>query len=116
MRPVWQWCEVSIGSWDPRGVWLFASRKIQRKNGFSSNLVARMLLGGFLDVRHYAAEVVAFSCLERRELLERLQVLQPQHLADRQHIPVVLEGSYRTSERPAKAHSGLLVNADRLLE
>src|SRR5262245_12745734 len=53
-------------------------------------LVARRSGARLLDLLHDAGKVVRLWRLERRELLERLQVLHPQLLADGQHVPVVL--------------------------
>src|SRR5262245_36594393 len=55
--------------------------------------------GRLLDLLHDAAEIVALGWLERRELLERLQVFHPQLLADGQHVPVVLERGCGGTER-----------------
>src|SRR5215475_3420640 len=83
---------------------------------FGMALFAHMTGRCLLDLLQDLAEVVALGSLQRRELLERLQVLQPQLLPDRQDVPVVLEGRYRAAERTAEAHRRLLVDADRLLE
>jgi hypothetical protein len=47
------------------------------------SLVARVTLGCLFDLGHDAAEVVALRRLERRELLERLQVFEPRSKANR---------------------------------
>ena len=39
-----------------------------------------------------AVKVVGLRCLQRWELLERIEFLHPQHLADGQHVPVVQVG------------------------
>src|ERR1700745_70828 len=54
-------------------------------------LVAAVGRMGLLDLPKDASEIVAFRRLQRRELLVGGQVLQPQLLADRQHVPVILE-------------------------
>src|SRR4029077_2616786 len=55
-------------------------REKQRGARPTSALIARVLLGRLFDLGHDTAEVVALRRLERRELLERLQVLEPQLL------------------------------------
>ena len=62
------------------------------------------------------SQVVGCRLLQRRVRLVRLEVLQPQLLADGQHVPVVLKGGHRGGECTAQAHRRLLVDADRLLE
>src|SRR4029077_2514476 len=91
-------------------------RETQRGTEITSSLIARVLCGGFFDFRHDATEVVRLGRLERRELLECLQVVEPQLLANRQHIPIVLEGGDRTAQRTAESHGRLLVDTNRLLE
>jgi hypothetical protein len=81
-----------------------------------SFLIAWSAGSRLLDLLHDATEIVGLRRLQRRELLERFQVLQPQLLANWQKVPVVLESGDRTAERTANAHGCLLVNADRLLE
>ena len=77
---------------------------------------ARVTASALLDLLQDLTEVVALWCLQRRELLVGQQVLLPQLLTDRQHVPVILEGGRRGAERAAQAHRRLLVDADRLLE
>src|SRR5262245_20176707 len=79
-----------------------------------TRLVARGAMR--LDLLHHLTEVVGRWSLQRRELLVRQQMLEPQLLTDGQHVPVVLEGRHRTAERTAQAHRRLLVCADVLLE
>jgi len=74
-------------------------------------LFARGVVSGLLDLFQDAAEVVALGRLQRRELLVRHQVFQPQLLADGQHIPVILEGCHGGAECTAHAHRRLLVDA-----
>src|SRR5215471_4307089 len=71
-------------------------------------LVARGAGVGLLDLFQDLAEVVALRSLQRRELFVRHQMLLPQLLTDREHVPVVLEGRYRTAQRPTHAHCRLL--------
>src|SRR4029077_3665182 len=68
------------------------------------SLVAAVSCIRLLDLRKDATEVVAFRRLQRRELLVGRQVLQPKLLADRQHVPVILESRHRTSQRATEAH------------
>ncbi len=42
-----------------------------------------------LHLLQNAVQVVAFRSLQRRELLERIELLHPQQLADGEHVPVV---------------------------
>ncbi len=43
-------------------------------------------------------------------------MLEPQLLADGQHIPVVLKRGHGGGERTAEGHGGLLIDPDGLLE
>src|SRR5882757_561507 len=52
-----------------------------------------------LDLLHHLVEVVARRVLHRRELLVGLKLLQPQRLADWQHVPIVDVGSGRRADR-----------------
>src|SRR5664279_5309923 len=48
------------------------------------------------DLLQYLVEVVGFRSLQRRERYEGLEFLQPQLLADRQHVPVIdVSGAWR---------------------
>src|SRR5690242_8274738 len=75
-------------------------RVSRRSRSFSSDrrtvrhdsLVAAVSGIRFFDLIKYLAEVVALGRLQRRELFVACQVLLPQALADRQHVPVVLHG------------------------
>src|SRR5262249_50105904 len=91
-------------------------REEQRGAKTTSALVTRVLHGRLFDFLHNTAEVVAFRRLKRRVLLERLQVLEPQLLADRQHVPVIEERGHGTPECATNAHRRLLVDTNRLLE
>src|SRR5215831_18071247 len=91
-------------------------RENQRGAKRTNQLIAWVLRDRLFDFLHNAAEVVALRRLERWELFECLQVLEPQLLTDRQHVPVVLEGSHRTTQRATNAHGRLLVDTNRLLE
>src|SRR6185312_1669200 len=51
-----------------------------------------------LDLLHHLFEVVARRVLHRRELLVGLKLLQPQRLADRQHVPIVDVGGGRRTD------------------
>ena len=73
----------------------------QRGAKRTNPLIARVLRGRLFDLSHDAAEIVGLRRLERRELLERRQMREPQLLTDRQEVPVVQEGSGRTAERTA---------------
>ena len=94
-----------------QGAHLIASRSSR-----GASLVARVTGIGLLNLLQDSAEVVGLRSLQRGELLVRQQMLLPQPLADRQHIPVVLEGGHRRAERTANAHGRLHVDADCLLE
>src|SRR5262249_22938327 len=50
-------------------------------------LLARVVRGP--DLRHDLIQVPALPRLKRRELLVALELLEPQQLADGQHVPVV---------------------------
>ena len=51
-----------------------------------------------LDLLHHLVEVVARRVLHRRELLVGLKLLQPQRLADWQHVPIVDVGGGRRAD------------------
>src|SRR5215471_9295571 len=70
-------------------------------------LIAPVTHVGFLDLLQDAAQIVGLGRLQRRELLVRQQVLQPQLLTDRQHVPVVQEGGSWAAERTANAEGRL---------
>ena len=71
---------------------------------------------GFLDLFDDPTEVAGLRSLQWRVLYIRFEVLQPQLLADGQHVPVVLERGHGGGERTAQAHSRLLADPDCLLE
>ena len=50
-----------------------------------------------------AVQVVGLRRLQRRELLERIEFLHPQQLADGQHVPVVQIGGNGEASAPPKA-------------
>ena len=41
--------------------------------------------------------------------MSRFEVLQPKLLANRKHIPVILEGRHRPPQRAAQSHGALLL-------
>src|SRR5215208_4207002 len=53
----------------------------------------------FPDLLHHLIEVVACRVLHRRKLLVGLKLLQPQRLADWQHVPIVDVGGGRRADR-----------------
>src|SRR5208337_3235550 len=59
---------------------------------------------GFLELLQDRTEVVALGRLQRRELPVRHEVLHPQLLPDRQHVPIVLERGHGGAERTSQAH------------
>src|SRR5215510_210727 len=69
------------------------------RDGRLTRSFARVTAGALLDLLQDLTEVVALRRLQRWELLVRRQVLQPQLLADRQHVPVILERCCRCAER-----------------
>src|SRR6266487_1318254 len=81
---------------------------------FSRSLgrVARHLLELFHDL----VQVVARRILHWRELLVRLELLQPQLLADGQQVPVVYVSRDRPGERAAEPEIRLFLVAPRRLE
>src|SRR5580693_4726488 len=85
--------------WTPTSGHRFVSRLLAR--------VARRL--GFLHLIDNLTQVVRLRSLQWRVLYVRLEVLQPQLLANRQHVPVVLKCGHRGGERTAQTHRGLLV-------
>src|SRR5262245_28013305 len=78
-------------------------------------LLARALAAAF-DLIHHLREVVARRGLQRRKRLERLEPLEPQLLADGQHVPVVQEGRRRSAQRASHGHSALRIETNSLLE
>jgi hypothetical protein len=92
-------------------------------------------VGGALSVDHQpiAGDVAAFgdreargspgtrkwtgsSCIRRRELLLGIEFLEPELLADGQHVPVVEIGGARRTKRTAQSRGRFFNLADRLLE
>ena len=65
---------------------------------------------------HQNCEVVARRRLQRRELLVGLELLQPQQLADGQHVPVVQISGARAARAPPIAKAGLLICPDGIFE
>jgi hypothetical protein len=55
----------------------------------------------FFELVHHLIEVIARRILHRRELLVGFELLQPQRLADGQHVPVVDVRADRSSESAA---------------
>ena len=70
----------------------------------------------FPDLLHDLLEVVAGRALQRRERNVTRKLLQPQRLADRQHVPVIHIGGGRRSNRPAQSCERLVLRADGSLE
>src|SRR5271166_1195683 len=68
------------------------------------------------DLLHNLNEVIAFRGLQRRELSEGLQLLQPQLLTYRQHVPVVDIRSTRGCKCTADGQHRLLRFSYGLLE
>src|SRR4029077_13587313 len=67
----------------------------------ASELLARVPLT-LLELFHDLIQVVARWILERGELLVGFQLLEPQHLADGQQVPVVYVSRDRPGERAAE--------------
>ena len=59
------------------------------------------------NLLHDLFQVVARRILQRRERNVALELLQPQGLADGQHVPVIDIGGGRRSKRPAHTEHGL---------
>ncbi len=77
--------------------------------------IARMTRAGNLplagvDLLHHLGQVVGRRRLHGRKLLKGLQVTQRNSLADRQDVPVVLEGGHRPGECTTNRHRRLLVS------
>src|SRR5258705_8196387 len=81
----------------------------------ASKLLARVPLT-LLELFHDLIQVVARRILKGRELPVGFQLLQPQHLPDRQQIPVVYVSRDRPGERAAEPESRLFLIAPRRLE
>ena len=64
-----------------------------------------------LELLHDLIQVVARRILKRRELLVGLELLQPQHLADGQQVPVVDVSRDRPGERAAEPETRLFLVA-----
>src|SRR6266566_1612015 len=69
-----------------------------------------------LELLHDLRQVVARRILQGRELLVGLELLQPQHLADGQQVPVVYPGRDRPGERAGHPELRLFLLAHRRLE
>ena len=54
----------------------------------------------FPDLLHDLLQIVARRILQRRERDVALELLQPQRLADGQHVPVIVIGGGRRSRSP----------------
>src|ERR1700720_2078433 len=78
-------------------------------------LLARVPLT-LLELFHDLIQVVARRILKRGELLVGFQLLEPQHLADGQQVPVVDVGRDRPGERAAEPEIRLFLVAPRRLE
>ena len=69
-----------------------------------------------LNLLHDLLQVVAGRILQRREVDVGLKLLQPQRLADGQHVPVIDIGGGGRSKRPAHTEERLVLRTDRSLE
>src|ERR1700730_929892 len=78
-------------------------------------LLARVPLT-LLELFHDLIQVVARRILKGGKLLVGFQLLQPQHLPDRQQVPVVYESRDRPGERAAHPKTRLFLIAPRRLE
>src|SRR5882672_7282714 len=81
----------------------------------ASKLLARVPLT-LLELFHDLIQVVARRILKRGELLVGFQLLEPQHLADGQQVPVVYVSRNRPGERAAEPETRLFLVAPRRLE
>src|SRR3984893_19439711 len=81
----------------------------------ASELLARVPLT-LLELFHDLIQVVARRILKRGELLVGFQLLEPQHLADGQQVPVVYVSADRPGERAAEPETRLFLLAPRRLE
>src|SRR5215471_2072713 len=61
----------------------------------------------FFDLLHDLIEIVTRRILQWRVVDVGLQLLQPQRLADRQHVPVILVSGGRRSNRSTHSHESL---------
>src|SRR5215510_11923945 len=77
--------------------------------GMKIFLVARVIVTSTLDLVHDLAQVVAFWCLERWELLVRLEVLQPHLLTNGQKVEIVLKRGHWLAYRTADYHGAFHV-------
>src|SRR6266853_2041718 len=77
---------------------------------------ARVTVTLLLDLVQDLTEVVARRILHRRERHVGLELLQPQHLADGQDVPVVEIRGTRGGQCTAVAQQRLVVGADGRLE
>src|SRR6266566_3951614 len=69
-----------------------------------------------LELLHNLVQVIARRILHRRVLLVGLELLQPQHLADGEQVPVVYVSRDRPGERAAEPEIRLFLVAPRRLE
>src|SRR6266536_3873077 len=69
-----------------------------------------------LELLHNLVQVIARRILHRRVSLVGLELLQPQHLADGQQVPVVYVSRDRPGERAAEPEIRLFLVAPRHLE
>src|SRR5207249_7186775 len=91
---------------DRTGLCLFAEEKraarfssrLRSRSAFVSRLLGRVALP-LLELLHDLVQVIARRILHRRVLLVGLELLQPQHLADGQQVPVVYVSRDRPGER-----------------
>src|SRR6478672_11287822 len=74
-----------------------------------TRLVAATGSFGLLDLLQHLVEVVARRVLERRVRNIGLEFLQPQRLADGQHVPVIDVGCRRGADYAAHAHECLVL-------
>jgi len=81
-----------------------------------TRLVAWVLIEASLDLIDDLSEVPGLRRLQRWICLVRLKFIQPQLLTEGQHVPVVLIGGARGTQRTTHAHGRLLLDADILLE
>src|SRR5258708_21110375 len=98
------------GQRTPRGASASPARQASE-----ARLLARVALT-LLELFHDLIQVVARRILKGGELLVGFQLLQPQHLADGQQVPVVYVSRDRSGERAAEPETRLFLVAPRRLE
>src|SRR4051794_28722935 len=74
-----------------------------------TRLVAATGSFGLLDLLYYLLEVVARRVLKRRVRNIGLEFLQPERLADGQHVPIVDVGGRSGADCAALAHERLVL-------